>query len=72
MRRLERLETCTSAYLNRQLGPILDPVEHIGVQNSSQTIHGCTVLLDSLYLDDVILTDGEGVKVEDLPSGGEL
>jgi hypothetical protein len=26
MRRFERLETCTSAYLNRQLGPILDPV----------------------------------------------
>jgi hypothetical protein len=30
------------------------------------------MLLNSLYLDDVILTDGEGVKVEDLPPRGEL
>ena len=30
------------------------------------------MLLNSLYLDDVILIEGECVKVEDLPSLGEL
>jgi hypothetical protein len=35
VRRLQRLETCTCANLNRQLRPILDPIDHVGVQNSS-------------------------------------